>query len=292
MSLKLEIIDLLEELYDYMSDRSDVDGDSEGYYPNKEATLQQEISDVLFKLGSPNHDGGARVSVDPNHKRHEGPINENKKVVKITEADLRRIISENLEGDVSEDGFFGMLAKKAAQKANSAMKTFSNNSSKPLLKKGTQSGFNRVVSTMRTEVAQLLAKTPTIKITPKTIKALEEPKYNVRVAYDALNELATEGLETSIRAEYSSIVGRLEISAREFSKPAGQQLNIKQLMNDLYYVKDEITQDILKRPQLAKDAPRVKAPLDRVTKAINHIETLFKTPDKPTSYLVKEEPKL
>jgi hypothetical protein len=215
------------------------------------------------------------------------------KVVKITEADLRRIISEKLEGGVDEQtkpGFFGLLAKKGAEAARSVMGKGIQDG--PLLKKGTQSGFNRVVSTMRTEVAQLLTKSPTIKISPKTIKVLEEPKYNVRVAYDAMNELATEGLEGSIRAEYSTIVSSLERSVGEFSKPTGQQLNIKRLMDDLYYVKDEITQDILKRPNLAKDAPRVKAPLDRVTKAINHIETLFKTPDKPTSYLVKEEPKL
>jgi hypothetical protein len=213
------------------------------------------------------------------------------KVVKITESDLRRIISENLESNVSEDGFFGMLAKKAAQKANSSMKTFSNNSTKPLLKKGTQSGFNSVVSTMRTEVAQLLAKTPTIKVTPKTVKVLEEPRYNVRVAFDLIEDVAVvSGGQT--RAEYSSILFRINRAKTELLKPAGQQLNIKQLMDDLYTVKDEISQDLFKRPNLPQGTKELTAPLNRVNGAITHIETLFKTPDKPTSYLVKEEPKL
>lgn len=215
------------------------------------------------------------------------------KVIKITESELRRIISEKLEGGVDEQtkpGFFGLLAKKGAEAARSVMRKGIQDG--PLLKKGTQSGFNKVVSTMRPEVAQLLTKTPTIKISPKTVKVLEEPKYNIRVAYDAMTELATEGLEGSIRAEYSTIVSRLQFSIWEFSKPVGQQLNIKQLMEYLYYAKDEITQDILKRPNLVKDGPKLKGPLDRVNRAINHIENLFKTPDKPTTYLVKEEPKL
>ena len=292
MSLKLEIIDLLEELYDYMYDHSDVDGDSEGFYPNREASLQQQISDVLFKLGSPNHDGGARTSVDPNHKRHEGPINENKKVVKITEADLRRIISEKLEGGVDEQtkpGFFGLLAKKGAEAARSVMGKGIQDG--PLLKKGTQSGFNRVVSTMRTEVAQLLTKSPTIKISPKTIKVLEEPRYNVRVAFDLIEDVATVS-GGKIRGEYSTILYRINRAKTELLKPAGQQLNMKQLMEDLYHVKDEIGQDLFKRPNLPQGTKELTAPLGRVNAAITHIETLFKTPDKPTSYLVKEEPKL
>lgn len=211
------------------------------------------------------------------------------KVIKITESELRRIISEKLEGDLDEQGIIKGLMNRAA-KALSGTKPGPKSFMKDV--PATKGAFNRVVSTMRTEVAQLLAKTPEIKITPKTVKVLEEPKYNVRVAYDAMNELATEGLEGSIRGEYSTIVSSLERSMGEFSKPTGQQLNIKQLMDDLYYAKDEISQDILKRPGLAKDAPRLKAPLDRINRAINHIETLFKTPDKPTSYLVKEEPKL
>jgi hypothetical protein len=219
------------------------------------------------------------------------------KVVKITEADLRRIISENLEGDVSEDGFFGMLAKKAA----SGMKTFSNNSSKPLLKKHLPThGYNSVVSTMRSEVVHLLAKTPIIKITPKTVKAIEEPKYFVRSAFDNVDDVSIIRKETGIgdtdptyvRGEYSTIHWKLERITKEFSKPVGQQLNIKQVMYDLYSVRDDISQDLFKRKNLPNAQKELQAPLNRVISAINHLENLFKTPDKPTSYLVKEEPKL
>jgi hypothetical protein len=213
------------------------------------------------------------------------------KVIKITEADLRRIISENLENQTNEgEGFLGGLFKKAAQAA-SKPRGFST-SSKPLLSKtAAKSGFNTVVSTMRRDVASLLAKTPTIKISNRTIKALEEPRYNVRVAFDLIEDVATvSGGKT--RGEYSSILYNINRAKAELLKPVGQQLNMKQLMEDLYHVKDEIGQDLFKRPNLPQGTKELTAPLNRVNAAITHIETLFKTPDKPTSYLVKEEPKL
>ena len=198
-----------------------------------------------------------------------------KKVIKLTESDLRRIISEKLEGDMSEGpGLLGSLLNRA----KSAV-------SKP---KAVATYATRVVSTMRREVTELLTKTPTIKITPKTVKVLEEPRYNVRVAYDQVHELATEGLESSIRADLMGIDMALQRVKTELMKPAGQTLNIKKMMEDLYYVKDELTQDILKRPGLVKDVSTLQKPLIKVIGTIDHIETLFKTPDKPTSYLVKE----
>lgn len=212
------------------------------------------------------------------------------KVIKITEADLRRIISEKLEGDVSEQGIIKGLMNRAA-KALSGTKPGPQSFMKDIPKgKGTEVAINRVISTMRTEVAQLLAKVPTIKITPKTIKVLEEPRYNARVAFDLVDDVARDG--GNIRGVYSSIHWKLEGITKELSKPSGQQLNIKKLMEDLYYVKDEISQDLFKRQSSPQYIKELTAPLNRVNAAINHIETLFKTPDKPTSYLVKEEPKL
>lgn len=212
------------------------------------------------------------------------------KVIKITESDLRRIITEKLEGETNEgEGILSALFKKGAQAAKSVARKGIQDG--PLLKKSTQSGFNTVVSTMRTEVAQLLTKTPTIKITPKAVKVLEEPRYNVRVAFDLIEDVATVS-GGKIRGEYSTILYRINRAKTELLKPTGQQLNIKQLMEDLYHVKDEIGQDLFKRPNLPQGTKELTAPLSRVNAAITHIENVFKTPDKPTSYLVKEEPKL
>lgn len=218
------------------------------------------------------------------------------KVIKITEAELRRIISEKLEGGVDEQtkpGFFGLLAKKGAEAARAVMGKGIQDG--PLLKKHLPSGYNKVVSSMRPEVAQLLAKTPTIKISPKTVKVLEEPRYYVRAAFDNVDDLAIVGngyAGTAVRGEYSGIHWKLDRVTKELKKPVGQQLNIKQLMEDLYSVRDEISQDLFKRKNLPNAQKELQAPLNRVVSAINHIENLFKTPDKPTTYLVKEEPKL
>jgi hypothetical protein len=211
------------------------------------------------------------------------------KVIKITEADLRKIITEKLECEVIEEGIIGALFKKATKAVTP--RGFST-SSKPLLSKtAAKSGFNTVVSTMRRDVAALLAKTPTLKISNRTIKALEEPRYNVRVAFDLIEDVATvSGGKT--RGEYSSILYNVNRVKTELLKPVGQQLNMKQLMEDLYHIKDEIGQDLFKRSNLPEATKELTAPLGRVNAAINHIETLFKTPDKPSSYLVKEEPKL
>jgi len=213
------------------------------------------------------------------------------KIIKLTEADLRRIITENLEGGVSEgDGIFGMLAKKAASAA--AALTSSPKPKGFSTASGVKTGYVRIASTMRREVVDLLVKSPTIKISPKTFKVLDEPRYNVRVAYDQINELATEGLQGSIRGELMTIDAALGRVKGELMKPPGQVLNIKKMMEDLYMVKDELVQDLLKRPGMIKDVTTLQKPLSKVVATINHIETLFKTPDKPTSYLVKEEPKL
>jgi hypothetical protein len=212
------------------------------------------------------------------------------KVIKITEADLRRIISENLESETNEQGIIKSLMSKAAN-ALSGTKPGPQSFMKDIPKgKGTEVAFNRVVSTMRTEVAQLLVKVPTIKITPKTIKVLEEPRYNARVSFDLVNDIAKSG--TGIRGEYSTIHWHLGDITEELAKPVGQQLNIKKLMDDFYSVKDNISQDLLKRKMPPEEVKVLTNTLNRVNSAITHIETLFKTPDKPTSYLVKEEPKL
>lgn len=216
------------------------------------------------------------------------------KIIKLTESDLARIISEKLEGETNEgEGILSALFKKGAQAAKSI--TGKGIQDGPLLKKHLPSGYNKVVSSMRTEVAQLLAKTPTIKISPKTIKVLEEPRYNVRSAFDNVDDIAIVGngyAGTAVRGEYSGIHWKLDRATKELRKPVGQQLNIKQLMEDLYSVRDEIAQDLFKRKNLPNAQKELQAPLNRVISAINHIENLFKTPDKPTSYLVKEEPKL
>jgi hypothetical protein len=200
------------------------------------------------------------------------------KVVKITESELRRIISEKLEGDTNEQ-----LLRTLANKAMNTLKT-----NKSSVKATTKSGINTVISTMRKDVMALLTKTPVIKISPKTVKVLEEPRYNVRVAYDQVHELATEGLESSIRADLMGIDMALQRVKTELMKPAGQTLNIKKMMEDLYYVKDEIGQDLMKRQNLPNAAKELTAPLNRVNLTITEIETLFKTPEKPSSYLVKE----
>jgi hypothetical protein len=200
------------------------------------------------------------------------------KVVKITESELRRIISEKLEGDTNEQ-----LLRTLANKAMNTLKT-----NKSSVKATTKSGINTVISTMRKDVMALLTKTPVIKISPKTVKVLEEPRYNVRVAYDQVHELATEGLESSIRADLMGIDMALQRVKTELMKPAGQTLNIKKMMEDLYYVKDEIGQDLMKRQNLPNATKELTAPLNRVNLTITEIETLFKTPEKPSSYLVKE----
>lgn len=65
---KKELVDLLIELKEYMDDRADADGDSEGFHPNKEMTLSIEISDALYGLGKIEYGNTARMAVDPNYK--------------------------------------------------------------------------------------------------------------------------------------------------------------------------------------------------------------------------------
>jgi hypothetical protein len=211
------------------------------------------------------------------------------KVIKITEADLRKIITEKLDEEVNEDGIIGALLRRATSAVTKkGPKGFSTTIDKAAMK----SGYVSVISTMRRDVASLLAKVPTLKISPNTVKMLSEPRYNARVAYDTINELGTEGTKGSIRGEYSGIEYSLRKAQAEFAKPAGQQMNIKEMMENLYHAKDELSQDIIKRPSLAKDVPRIQSALNRLNTSITQIENLFKTPEKPSSYLVKEGPKL
>jgi hypothetical protein len=72
---KSDIIALLQTLGDYMEDRSDVDGSSEGHSNNMEANLSNEIDDMLYRLGA-GEDNSGRSSVDADYKPHEGPIEE------------------------------------------------------------------------------------------------------------------------------------------------------------------------------------------------------------------------
>jgi hypothetical protein len=67
MSDKDELIDLLHRLHEYMENRSDADGDSEGYRPNEEMSLSVEISDMLYKLGDGDYGSVGRASVDPDY---------------------------------------------------------------------------------------------------------------------------------------------------------------------------------------------------------------------------------
>lgn len=76
MSNKSELIDLLQRLHEYMDDRSDADGDSEGYRPNEEMSLMIEIDDMLYALGVEGHGSHARAAVDPNYKPGNFEMNE------------------------------------------------------------------------------------------------------------------------------------------------------------------------------------------------------------------------
>lgn len=69
MANKEQLIDLLERLHEYMDNRSDADGDSEGHHPNEEMSLMIEIDDMLYSLGVDGHGSHARASVDPDYKR-------------------------------------------------------------------------------------------------------------------------------------------------------------------------------------------------------------------------------
>jgi len=66
-----ELISLLKELHEYMSDRADTEDDfsDEGYSPsaNEEMRLLIDIDDMLFYLGEENHGDIARMSVDADY---------------------------------------------------------------------------------------------------------------------------------------------------------------------------------------------------------------------------------
>lgn len=46
-----DLCQLLDELDEYMGDRADADGDSEGFYPNAEMRLQGSIKQALAAFG-------------------------------------------------------------------------------------------------------------------------------------------------------------------------------------------------------------------------------------------------
>jgi hypothetical protein len=94
---KSQLIDLLYELKDYMDNLSDADGDSEGMYPNKEMSLSIRISDALYALGEVESGDAARASVDPDYKPNTF---ESKKVVKLTESQLKKIVKKVLNEQV------------------------------------------------------------------------------------------------------------------------------------------------------------------------------------------------
>ena len=84
MSSKSELIDLLERLHEYMHDRSDADGSSEGYQANDEMLLMTEIDDMLYALGVEGHGSEARAAVDVSYKPGNFEMNESIKKIKST----------------------------------------------------------------------------------------------------------------------------------------------------------------------------------------------------------------
>jgi len=100
MANKIELIDLLTRLYDYMENRADADGSSEGYVANKEMSLMGEIGDMLHALGEKGFGNETRASLDSNYKFGNFSLNENsknnrnKKSIRLTESDLIRIIKK------------------------------------------------------------------------------------------------------------------------------------------------------------------------------------------------------
>lgn len=105
MANKTELIDLLTRLYDYMENRADADGSSEGYVANEEMGLMGEIDDMLHALGEKGFGSDVRASLDSKYKFGGFSLNENsknnhkKKVIKLNESDLikmiKKIIVEN-----------------------------------------------------------------------------------------------------------------------------------------------------------------------------------------------------
>lgn len=77
MAKKSELIDLLQRLHEYMSNRADSDGDSEGYRPNEEMSFKIDIDDMLHSLGVEGHGSHVRAEVDPNYISGNFEMNEN-----------------------------------------------------------------------------------------------------------------------------------------------------------------------------------------------------------------------
>lgn len=82
MSSKSELIELLQRLHDYMSDRADADGSSEGYTSNEEASLMSEIDDMLYALGVEGHGNMGRMSVDSDYKSGNFKMDESVEKIK------------------------------------------------------------------------------------------------------------------------------------------------------------------------------------------------------------------
>lgn len=45
------MLDVLDELFEYMDARADCDGDSQGFYPNVEATFSRDLRELLIANG-------------------------------------------------------------------------------------------------------------------------------------------------------------------------------------------------------------------------------------------------
>lgn len=84
MSSKSELIDLLQRLHEYMDNRADADGSSEGYEANEEMRLMTEIDDMLYALGVEGHGSHARAAVDVNYKPGNFEMNESVKKIQST----------------------------------------------------------------------------------------------------------------------------------------------------------------------------------------------------------------
>jgi hypothetical protein len=88
---KTELMSLLYDLKDYMEDRADAEGDSEGMRPNKEMTFLTKINDMLFALGDVEAGDTARASVDADYKPNSFEMNENTKTKTVLNENISHI---------------------------------------------------------------------------------------------------------------------------------------------------------------------------------------------------------
>lgn len=84
MSNKSDLIELLQELHEYMHGIADADGSSDGYTPNEEMILMTKIDDMLYSLGVEGHGSDARASVDASYRPGNFQMNESIEKIKKT----------------------------------------------------------------------------------------------------------------------------------------------------------------------------------------------------------------